>query len=407
LRPNHSLADGLGLDISELIGDTEHALNVYLEDGVPPSDFAAQAQILSLGELMSSRIGAAWLADRGHDVSWQDARQALQSRPEPKRRRRQYLDARCSPDADIELQERWSGAGIIVTQGFLARNDAGQTVLLGRGGSDTSAAYLAAALEAARVEIWSDVPGLFSTDPRLVTGARLLRRLDFNEALEIAVAGGAVIHPQCIHVAKAAGLELQLGQLGSTSFPGTVISDGEDTAGSVVKAVSLRRNMATLLLENQDMRQAVGFLARVFGLFAEHGISLDQVATSETTTTVSLDLHSNHVDLPFIEELAEQLRPHCTVKVLAPSACVSLVGRGVRQVLSDIGNSMQIFKSEPLWLASYSANDLAYTLVVPEALAEELLKSLHAELVEKNVQGRDLYFGPDWTELQSGSAGYG
>lgn len=407
LRPNHLLADALNLDISDLVRDTERALNRYLQDGIAADDFAAQAEVLALGELLSSRMGAAWLTGRGFSVSWQDSRQALVSRPEPERKRRQYLDARCTPRADPQLQQRWSAAEIIVAQGFLARNTAGQTVLLGRGGSDSSAAYIAAALGAEVVEIWSDVPGLFSTDPRMVPGARLLRQLDHNEALEIAAAGAAVIHPQCIRVAKSAGLELQLGMLGSDTFPGTVIGGHEDLAGSVVKAVSLRRNMVTLLLENQDMRQAVGFLARVFSLFADHGISLDQVATSETTTTVSLDLSSNHIDVSVVEKLAEQLKPHCQVRILAPSACISLVGRGIGKKLSGISQAMKMFETEQLWLASYSANDLAYTLVVPEQCAAELLKTLHAELIEQHAVNNGHPFGPDWQALQSGSAGYG
>ncbi len=407
LSVNHTLAAELELEMPDLTTNCKQLLRGYLEDGVSATDFAAQARVLAQGEVMSSRIGAEWLAACGFDVSWQDATQALVSKPEPERKRRQYLDARCTPGVDAKLQQCWAGSDIIVTQGFLASNESGQTVLLGRGGSDTSAAYIAAALEVDKVEIWSDVPGLFSADPRMVAGARLLRNLDHQEALEIAVAGAAVIHPQCIHVAHATGLELQLGQLGSNSFPGTVINGRETASDSMVKAISLRRNMVTLLLENQDMRQAVGFLAGVFTLFAEHGISLDQVATSETTTTVSLDLDSNHIKLEFVADLAEQLRPHCKVRILAPSACISLVGRGIRKVLSSVSQSMKIFESEQLWLASYSANDLAYTLVVAEECAEQLVKSLHAELIEKNAAAGDRHFGPDWQQLQRGDAGYG
>ena len=398
---NATLAEALGVDLKSLAGDFRRELQQFVDSGISATDFAGQARVLALGEILSSQVGTAWLRGKGFDVAWQDARQALVSRPEPERKRRQYLDARCGTRPDQALQQEWSGSGVVVTQGFLASNTSGETVLLGRGGSDTSAAYFGAALEAQIVEIWSDVPGLFSTDPRMCAGARLLRELDHFEALEIAAAGAGVIHPQCIRVAREARLELKLGQLGSGRFPGTVISDREASGNSIVKAVSVRRNMVTLLLENQDMRQAVGFLARVFTLFADHGISLDQVATSETTTTVSLDLDSNHVDLADVEGLVQELKNECDVQILAPSACISLVGRGIAKALAGISDSMRTFESGKLWLASYSANDLAYTLVVPEESATALAQSLHAELIEKNAELCEHQFGPDWNQLQS------
>ena len=140
-----------------------------------------KARVMSFGELMATSIGAAYLRSEGLDVTWIDAREVLESIDLPgENERSRYLSASCAIEPDTGLQNRFSAeSGVILTQGFIARNSDGEGVLLGRGGSDTSAAYFAAKLAAAGLEIWTDVPGLFSANPRVVSGARLLNVLSY------------------------------------------------------------------------------------------------------------------------------------------------------------------------------------------------------------------------------------
>jgi len=148
----------------------------------------ARAVLLAAGEWLSTQIGSLFLRDQGIDATWVDAREALETLPEPDLSPvRQWLSADCAAGSDAALQALWSGLGpVLITQGFTARSADGRTALLGRGGSDTSAALLAGRLQSQRLEIWTDVPGLFSADPRLIPEARLLKEVDYAEALEMA-----------------------------------------------------------------------------------------------------------------------------------------------------------------------------------------------------------------------------
>src|SRR5690606_10829571 len=139
----------------------------------------------AMGELMSTKLGAAYLESQGIRTQWIDARDFLRSADSPQHpEARRYLAATChfSPDAALQDYLEQHPADVYLTQGFIAGNEDGETLLLGRGGSDTSASYFAAKLEARRLEIWTDVPGMFSANPHEIPSARLLRQLDYDEA---------------------------------------------------------------------------------------------------------------------------------------------------------------------------------------------------------------------------------
>src|SRR5262249_44684357 len=152
------------------------------------------------GELLATAVGERALHAQGIECAWWDAREGLRSTPRAHApENANYLSAVCESAPDPTLGAHLAKlAPVVVTQGFIASNSAGETVLLGRGGSDTSAAYLAAKLRAKRLEIWTDVPGLFSANPHSTPAARLLRSLHYDEAQEIASSGARVLHPRCI-----------------------------------------------------------------------------------------------------------------------------------------------------------------------------------------------------------------
>jgi len=170
------------------------------------------ARVLATGELAATALGAAYLKRLGFDVTWLDARELLRSiSAEDAKERTALLSARCEFSSDSVLQQRLAATrGIVLTQGFIARNEDGDTVLLGRGGSDTTGSYLASKLDALRLEIWTDVPGFFSADPRTVPSARLIRALHYQEAQEIASAGGGILHPRSISPVRRSGIPLFL-----------------------------------------------------------------------------------------------------------------------------------------------------------------------------------------------------
>jgi diaminopimelate decarboxylase/aspartate kinase len=289
---------------------------------------------------------------------------------------------------------------VVITQGYIAANRDGATVLLGRGGSDTSAALLAGRLGAASVEIWTDVPGFFSADPRLVPDARLLQELEFAEALEMAAGGAKVLHPRCISAAAASGTTIYIRDTGHPDLAGTRITQVAEPAAGV-KNITCQKDMLVLLLQKIDIRREVGFLASVFATFRQRGISIDLVATSETTTTVALNRSANLLDEDSLLDLLADLRKYSTVEVFPDCVCVNLVGTAVRTVLSQLQSSMEYFRHRPLLMLSQSANDLCLSLLMPAGDHELLVRQLHQELVSQAQVSTGPKFGPSWRDLKN------
>lgn len=403
LRARHlELGRDLGVDAAELLrADFEELSRLLLAASLlREAGPALKARVMAFGELMSTRLGAAFLTSRGIETDWHDARTSLTAREDPlSQGSRAYLSATCDFDRDEELIDGLSGlpGQAVITQGFIARNREGQTVLLGRGGSDTSAAYFAARLGAARCEIWTDVPGLFTANPALIPSARLLRALTYEEAQEIAGMGAKVLHPRAIAPCQLHGIPLHVLSTDRPDIPGTVISASGPAGGPQVKAVSSRNGLTLVSLETVGMWQQVGFLAQAFEVFARHGLSVDSVSTSETNVTVTLDPQANTLEPAVLPALLEDLSAFCTPRVVAPASSLSLVGRGIRAILHELGPVLEVFEELKVYLLTQAANDLNLTFVVDEEQSERLVRQLHGLLFAQKGEGP--LFGPSWSEL--------
>jgi len=352
-----------------------------------------RARVMATGELMATELGAAWLAGEGLAVEWIDARTVLHAEDRPgASERAAILSATCDYAPDAALIARCTRPGtVFLSQGFIASDARGNTVLLGRGGSDTSGAYFAAKLGAVRLEIWTDVPGLFSANPKSVPNARLLRQLHYDEAQEIASSGAKVLHPRCIMPVKQYNIPLYV--------YGTHIS-GSPAGGDApqVKAIALKKGITLVSMDSPGMWHQVGFLADVFQVFKAQGLSVDLVSTSETNVTVSLDPQANTLDAGAIAALVEALAPLCRAEIIGPCAALSLLGRNIRGILHDLGEALALFAEERIYLVSQAANDLNFTFVIDEAQGDRLVGQLHELLIRAAVN--DLVLGPTWDELQ-------
>lgn len=365
-----------------------------------------QADVLAQGELLSSTLGAAYLRAQGLDFGWCDARDWLSAVSLPNASAwAQRLSVNCRYLGEDGFREHFAAqpARMLISQGFIARHDDGGTAILGRGGSDTSAAYFGALLKARRVEIWTDVPGMFSANPREVPDARLLARLDYAEAQEIATTGAKVLHPRSIAPCRDAGVPMAILDTERPDLPGTRI-DGSAATVPGVKAISRRNGIVLVSMETVGMWQQVGFLADVFERFKRHGLSIDLIGSSETNVTVSLDPSENLVSSDVLAELSADLAEVCRVKVIAPCAAITLVGRGMRSLLHKLSDVWATFGRERVHLISQSSNDLNLTFVIDEVDADGLLNELHGELIRGGampVQDASV-FGPSWTEIAHG-----
>ena len=364
-----------------------------------------RARVMAAGELMATDLGARFLAAQGIEVEWADARTMLTAEERAgASSKASVLSAVCSFTPDHVLEQRLHAmAPVVLTQGFIASDSDGNTVLLGRGGSDTSGAYFAAKLRARRLEIWTDVPGMFSANPRQVPTARLLRSLHYDEAQEIATSGAKVLHPRCILPVRQYGIPLHVYATQAPQLEGTVLSaDGDDTA--LVKAVCTKKGITLIALDSPGMWHQVGFLADAFQVFKAHGMSVDLVSTSETSVTVSLDPAANTLDSALLGALVSDLSRLCRVQVIGPCASVSLVGRNIRAILHQLGGAFEFFAEQKIYLVSQAANDLNFTFVVDENQGDRLVDQLHELLIRPVAADRVL--GPTWEQLfaQAGAA---
>jgi diaminopimelate decarboxylase/aspartate kinase len=403
IRAQHdALARDLGVD-AKMFDERFAALaqvvaGVKLIGEVSPR---VHARVLANGELAATELGAAYLRAQGLEIAWLDIRDYLESatlRDQTERAR--FISARCDFSPDKALQERFAAIkGVVLSQGFIARNAQGETVLLGRGGSDTSGAYLAGKLEARRLEIWTDAPGFFSADPKAVPSARLIKTLHYREAQEIASAGGGILHPRSISPVRATGIPLYLKCTAHPEWEGSVISNAPGDDQPQLKAISHRTGITLVSMESMEMWHQVGFLADAFNVFREHGISVDLISTSESNVTVSIDTAQNVTTQAAIEALAQDLRKLCKVTIINDCAAITLVGQRIRTILHELSPVLEVFQEQKVHLVTQAANDLNLTFVVSSEHAYRLVQHLHGLLVEKFAGG---VFGETWERLQGG-----
>ena len=395
----------LELDADAVLGERLAALQTLLTDPrAKERTLDWQAEVLGQGELLSSTLGAAYLHKQGLDFGWCDARHWLAALPPQPNQSAwsQRLSVNCNTAPDAQWRGRFGEqpARMLLTQGFISRHQDGGTAILGRGGSDTSAAYFGALLGARRVEIWTDVPGMFSANPKEVPDARLLTRLDYYEAQEIATTGAKVLHPRSIKPCRDAGVPMAILDTERPELPGTSIDDSAEPVPGV-KAISRRNGIVLVSMEGIAMWQQVGFLADVFGVFKKHGLSVDMIGTAETNVTVSLDPSENLVSTDVLAALSEDLSKLCRVKIIVPCAAITLVGRGMRSLLHKLSDVWATFGRERVHMISQSSNDLNLTFVIDEADADGLLPVLHEALIDSGAMPvyEEGVFGVRWREL--------
>ncbi len=396
----------LGLDADAVLGERLAVLHGLLDDPrAATRTLDWQADVLGQGELLSSTIGAAYLRSQGLDIGWMDARNWLSALPPQPNQSAwsQRLSVNCQWQGDADWRSRFHAqpTRLLITQGFIARHQDGGTAILGRGGSDTSAAYFGALLDAQRVEIWTDVPGMFSANPREVPDARLLTRLDYYEAQEIATTGAKVLHPRSLRPCRNASVPMAILDTERPHLPGTSIDDAAAPVPGV-KAISRRNGIVLVSMEGIGMWQQVGFLADVFALFKKHGLSVDLIGSAETNVTVSLDPSENLISTDVLARLSEDLAQVCRVKVIAPCAAITLVGRGMRSLLHKLQDVWAMFGRENVHLISQSSNDLNLTFVIDEAAADGMLPKLHEALIDSGAMPvhEAEVFGPRWREIE-------
>lgn len=269
-------------------------------------------EIVSYGELMSSYLFVEILRQRGVIATWFDVRNIMQTndkfgKAEPNQ---QQLKRLANKYLLPKLQEK-----LIVTQGFIGQDEAeaGRTTTLGQGGSDYTAALIAEASSFDQVDIWTDVAGIYTTDPRIVASAKSISAITFNEAAEMAVFGAKILHPATLLPAIRAGIPVFVGSSQIPEKSGTYICASTKKLPQF-RALTIRRKQTLLTLHSLNMLHARGFLAEVFTLLSQHHISVDLITTSEVSIALTLDTtgstttKGNLLTDTFMTELAKLCR---------------------------------------------------------------------------------------------------
>jgi aspartate kinase len=345
--------------------------------GAGAPDAAFLDDTVGFGELWSSRIVTAALDAGGIPGAWVDVRPVVQT------------DARFMAAAPerIQLPERASAAflpliaegRVPVTQGFLGSAPDGRPTTLGRGGSDFTATLLGAALEATRVEIWTDVDGIMTADPRLVPEARLLPVASHHEAAELAAFGAKVLHPATQAPLVEAGIPCVVLNSFAPERTGTWVVSGatpEPIGPSPVRAVSCKRGISILNVRSPRMLGATGFLRRLFEVFERHQVSVDVIATSEVSVSLTVE-----EPIP-LEALRADLAELGEVTYFPGRAIVAVVGLSMRDTPGLAAQIFQAVRDLNVEVISQGASAINFTFVVREEDAFPAVRNLHRELIE-------------------------
>lgn len=221
------------------------------------------------------------------------------------------------------IAELGNGDVTFVTQGFIGQSQEGQTTTLGRGGSDYSAAILAEAFNAERLEIWTDVAGIATTDPRLYSNTKQIKEITFKEASELASFGAKILHPTTIAPCQRNNIPVYVGSSFDPDQNGTWIVN-ETTDNPLVRGIALKKDQVLLTISNPEMLYAHGFLFQIFEVFNRHRVSVDSITTSEISIALTLD-NNQQVNRKLIRDLEEFAR----VKIEEPLSMVSIIGNRI------------------------------------------------------------------------------
>ena len=265
--------------------------------------------------------------------------------------------------------------GVPIVTGFIGRDADGNVTTLGRSGSDYTATIVGRALGAEEVEIWTDVSGVLSADPRIVPEARPVERLTYNEASELAYYGAKVIHPATIQPAVEKGIPVRILNTLDPDAPGTVIGPAGSSRGSVTSIASKRGIHLVNIVSGRMLGQS-GFMSKVFDAFRAHDVVVDLIATSEVSVTVSVDDREN---LPAV---VKDLKGFSTVTVRDGAALVAVIGERMTRTRGLAGRVFTAIGEVgvPVHAISYGATKTNLQIVVPEAQEKDVVRALHAVL---------------------------
>jgi aspartate kinase len=326
--------------------------------------------VASFGERMSSEILAARFRALGLKAraypAW-DAGFVTTS---------EFTQARVLPEARDLIRDRLSGLDHLpVVTGFIGKDEAGQITTLGRGGSDFTAAIIGEAVGASEIQIWTDVSGIMTADPRIVAGAKVLPVVSFAEASEMAVFGARVLHPKTIEPAALGGIPVRVKNTFRPDDDGTLILPDFHRESGEISGITSRRDVSVVNLNSTGMLETPGFLSRVFAVFERKRISVDVLATSEVNVSMTVD------STALLEEAMAELRNIAAVTRQDGRSIICLVGEGMKYKAGISGRIFAVLAREGInvEMISQGASQINMTFIVKNEDTATAVCALHDE----------------------------
>lgn len=342
-------------------------------------------ELLSCGEQLSSTLFTQVLVERGVSARWFDVRDVIRTSDD-------FGKATVCIETVAQLaKEQLSSLleeQVIVTQGFIGCDNQGNTTTLGRGGSDYSAALLGEATHCSQIDIWTDVTGIFTTDPRITAQAYALEEISFNEAAEMATFGAKVLHPSTLIPAMRCNIPVFVGSSRAPESGGTIVRN-ETESKPVYRAIALRREQTLLTVTSMDMLHAPGFLARVFTILAKYNLSVDLVTTSEVSVAITLDNTGSNSggNSQISQAMLDELEEVCQVSIEKELALVALIGNAID---TSYGVGTRLFATlhdVNVRMICQGASSHNLCFLVEEGQATDVISRLHHAMFEQNAQG--------------------
>ena len=332
-----------------------------------------KAIIISNGELLSSTIICFAMNSKGIRTNFIDARKMMVTNDS-------YLKGEPVVEEIVKrvpgiVTEAYAGMDAVITQGFIASNLNGEQTVLGRGGSDYSASLIGMAVDAERIEIWTDVDGVRTADPRRVPNTKYLEKISFEEAAEMAHFGAKVLHPLTIEPAVKKNIPLFVLNSMNPSGKGTAILRSELIEDGV-KSVSFKENIRVINIFSMRMINTSGFLRRVFEIFSENKVSVDLISTSEANISVTVDASQN------IDTVVEQLSEFSDVIVDDDKSQVSVIGKNIVRLNGMLKKTFTPLKKCNVYMISQGASFVNISFVVDREELDEVVLGLHDHLFD-------------------------
>ena len=378
LGRHHAQATALGADREPWLAGAIEGLVQELQsvlDTIPQqreSEPAALDAVAATGELLSSRLVAAAMSARGLPAVWVDAREAVQT--DDRYTSAAPLIEETNAAVQVSIGPVVESGRIAILGGFVGRAPDGSTTTLGRGGSDYSASLVGAALHAAEIQIWTDVDGMLTADPRIVYDAEVVPHLSFAEASELAYFGAKVLHPSTIFPAVSRNIPVRILNSRRPDARGTLITADPPVSSRPFAALACKRGITVIDITSTRMLMAHGFLLRVFEAFEAAETAVDVVTTSEVSVSVTIDDNRRG------PEIVAALLQFAEVTVEEQMAILTVVGDRLATNSTLAARIIGAMTGFPLRMISQAASRKNVTIVLPEASLAPAMMHLHREL---------------------------